>query len=76
MTMEAETLQVDLLQLLCRIAKNKGRIEITNCEGGNCVLISKAELDSLEAALEILSNTDGAKQLERAIERFAMMSAV
>ena len=34
----------------------KGRVEITNCEGHSCVMISKEELDLIESALEILSN--------------------
>jgi hypothetical protein len=40
------------------VARGFGRIEITHPEHSDvCVLISKAELDSLEQALEILSAT-------------------
>ena len=59
MKLDGKHLQSEMLHLLCRIAKEKGRIEITNCEGGTCVLISKEELDSLEEALEIMAGMDG-----------------
>ena len=41
-----------------RVARGHGRIEITRdgCDDV-CILISKAELDALERALEILSQT-------------------
>lgn len=55
-SLEGESLGKDLLKVLCRIAKEKGRVEITNCGGLCCVMISKDELDSIESALEILSN--------------------
>lgn len=45
-------------ELHSRVARGHGRIEITveGCEDV-CVLISKAELESLERALEILAET-------------------
>jgi PHD/YefM family antitoxin component YafN of YafNO toxin-antitoxin module len=55
-SMDGATFGKDLLKVLCRIAREKGRVEVTNCEGHNCVIISKEELDSIESALEILSN--------------------
>ena len=55
-SLEGESLGKDLLKVLCRIAKEKGRVEITNCSGRSCVMISKDELDSIESALEILSS--------------------
>ncbi|MGE5612285.1 MAG: hypothetical protein ACM359_23760 [Bacillota bacterium] len=72
--LDASTLHADLVRLLCRTARDKGRLEITNCEGETCVMISKEELDALEQALEILSNTDGAKAMERTVEHFAIMA--
>jgi hypothetical protein len=60
----------DFLALLCTIAREKGRIEVTNCDGGTCVLISKEELDALELALEVLSTTDGVKRLHETVARF------
>ena len=73
-TVEAGTLQADLVRMLCRTAREKGRIEITNCDGGSCVMISKEELDYLEAALEILSKTDGVKEMHRMVRRYAVLS--
>jgi hypothetical protein len=55
-SMDGTTLGKDLLKVLCRIAREKGRVEITNCDGSSCVMISKVELDSIESALEILSS--------------------
>ena len=71
-TLDAPALQADLLNLLCRTARENGRIEITNCGGGACVLISKDELDGLERALEILSNTDGAGKMREHLEECAI----
>ena len=71
-TLDAPALQADLLNLLCRTAREKGRIEITNCGGGACVLISKDELDGLERALEILSRTDGAMKMREELEECAV----
>lgn len=73
-TVEAGKLQADLVRLLCRTAREKGRVEITNCDGGSCVMISKEELDYLEAALEILSKTDDAKNMQRMVRRYAVLT--
>ncbi len=70
-TLDAATLQADMLKLLCQVAKDKGRIEVTNCDGETCVMITKAELDSLEQALDIMFRTSGARHLEQTVERFA-----
>ena len=50
------------------VVRLKGRIEITRngCDDC-CILISKAELDSLEQALEILSNTSDVQKIARTI---------
>ena len=37
-------------------------------------MISKEELDYLEAALEILSKTDGAKDMRRLVRRYAVLT--
>ena len=46
------------------VVRFKGRIQVTRdgCEDC-CGLISKAELDALEQALAILSDTDGGKSM-------------
>ena len=53
-------------QLLQRVCREKGRIEIRDGEHC-CVLISKDELETLEDALEILSNTSDVKHIARTI---------
>ena len=57
--------QSDLIDLYRQIACTQGRVEITAEEGGvcDCVLISKAELDSLERALSILSDSSAVREL-------------
>ena len=72
-TVDGSRFQDELLEMLCRTARENGRIEITQCEGGNCVLISKAELDSLELALDVLSNTEAGKQLHHTVEQFVQL---
>ncbi len=68
-TIEASELRGDvLLNLLCRTAQEKGRVEVSNCGGGSCVIISKDELEALERALEILADGDGLKSVCQSIE--------
>ena len=54
------------------VVRFKGRIEITRngCDDC-CVLISKAELESLEQALAILSDTDGVRAMSGQIAQLA-----
>ena len=65
----------DLLKLYERIACQKGRVEIVSPGGEcQCVLISKAELDSLERALEVLSDTEEVRALTQGIEQVAQIA--
>src|SRR5258705_6277939 len=66
-SMDGTTLGKDLLKVLCRIAREKGRVEITNCDGSSCVMISKDELDLIESALEILSNMNEVRLLHEKV---------
>jgi PHD/YefM family antitoxin component YafN of YafNO toxin-antitoxin module len=46
------------------VARTKGRIDITRPGSDDrCVLISREELDALERALEILSDTDDVRDM-------------
>lgn len=74
-TLDASKLEAGLVRLLCRTAREHGRVEITNCDGSSCVMISKDELDSLERALEILANTEAGHTLRQAVEQFAAITA-
>lgn len=73
MTVDAGRFGAELLELLCKVTRDKGRVEITNCDGKTCVMISKEELDSLEQALEILSSTDAGKAMHESVEHFALI---
>jgi hypothetical protein len=56
--------QSDLLDLYRRVACQQGRVEIVDEAGEcDCVLISKAELDSLEKAIAILADGDTVREL-------------
>lgn len=74
-TLNASSLHADLRPLLERVAREKGRAEITNCNGGDCVIISKEELDTLEKALDILSNTQEGRKIHRSVKRFVSMDS-
>ena len=54
------------------VARTKGRIEITRAgTDERCVLISQEELQSLERALEILSDTDNVRDIQVQIAQLA-----
>ncbi len=54
------------------VVRFRGRIQVTRIGCDDCcVLISKAELDSLERALAILSDTDGVRAMSGQIAQLA-----
>ena len=64
--------QTELMGIYEKVACEKGRVEIVSGSGAcECVLISKAELESLENALEILSDEDGVKNLSAELAQIA-----
>lgn len=64
--MTVEQVQEVLRQTLLRVCREKGRVELRDGEHC-CVLISKEELESLERALDILSNTSEVQRIARTI---------
>lgn len=64
-TLTLAQVQSNLIDLYRRIACTQGRVDIAAEEGGecDCVLISKAELDSLERALSILADSRAVREL-------------
>ncbi len=64
-----------LEKLHAEVVEYKGRIEVTRdgCQDC-CVLISKAELESLERALAILSDSDGVKAMSGQIAQLAAIA--
>ncbi len=64
--------QNDLLKLYQQVACNQGRVQVLGSNGVcDCVLISKAELDALERALEILSSSDNVRELSDKVAQVA-----
>jgi PHD/YefM family antitoxin component YafN of YafNO toxin-antitoxin module len=61
--------QQELVKLYDRVASSRGRVELTKSDRPDdaCIIISKRELESLERALQILSDTDEVKTLAHAI---------
>ena len=58
-----------------RVAKGHGRVEITadGCDDV-CILISKAELEALERALEILSETNDYQSMCQSLSQVAALT--
>jgi len=56
------------------VTRCNGRIEITRPgTDERCVMLSKSELEALERALEILSDTEGVREIS---EKIAQLAAV
>lgn len=72
--MSLDQFQSRLSDLHQNVCCDKGRVEIH--DGDNvCVLISKEELDALEQALEILSNTSDVQSMARTIASLTRSAA-
>jgi PHD/YefM family antitoxin component YafN of YafNO toxin-antitoxin module len=58
-----------------KVAKGHGRVEITvdGCDDV-CILISKAELEALERALEILSETGDFQNMSQSLSQVASLT--
>jgi PHD/YefM family antitoxin component YafN of YafNO toxin-antitoxin module len=71
-SLDLNAARVGLERLFEQVIRGTGRIEITrNGSDESCVLISQAELKSLERALEILSSTDSAAEMRQQVLRLA-----
>ena len=71
-TYDVSVIAPNLAQLHEFVTRTKRRIEITRPGSDErCVLISRDELASLEQALEILSDTDGVRDLRGQIAQLA-----
>jgi len=64
--MSIDQFQTRLAQVHEDVCREKGRVEIGHGKG-ICVLISKDELEALEQALEILSNTANVQKIAKTI---------
>ena len=61
-------------QLHQNVCRARGRVEIKD-GSSTCVLISKEELESLEQALEILSNTSDVRKIAHAVSELTHAAA-
>ena len=65
----------ELPQIYDLVVRRRGRVEITRLGSRErCVVISKAELDGLEKAIEILSDRDEFRALSGRLARLAAES--
>jgi hypothetical protein len=62
----------EVVALYQLVARKRGRVEVASPDGG-CVIISKAELEALESALQILSDTDGMKDVAEQLAHVAAL---
>jgi hypothetical protein len=64
-----------LEQLMRRVTENHHRVEIVDPKTGSvCLLVSKAELDCLESALESLSQLPAVSRLHQDVRRLAQLA--
>ena len=71
-TYDATIVAQSLAQLHEFVARYNARIEITRSgTDERCVLVSKNELDALERAIEILSDTDDMRHLSQKLANIA-----
>ena len=64
-----ERLPTTLRDLHHLVVGHTGRVELRDGDGQACVLISKSELDALEHALDILSQTEDVREMREELWR-------
>jgi PHD/YefM family antitoxin component YafN of YafNO toxin-antitoxin module len=69
-TLSIAAAQADLPRLCQEVAQHKGRLKIA-ADQGACALISQDELDGLEQALELLSDSAHVKALRDCLAHVA-----
>jgi PHD/YefM family antitoxin component YafN of YafNO toxin-antitoxin module len=70
-SVDATTAGPELSRLRQEVATTGRRVEITAADGATCVVISKTELDSLERAIELLSDNEQVRELTAAVGAIA-----
>lgn len=74
-SLDLAELRRSLAEVCQQVAQRQGRVEIKHPETGQtCVLISKAELESLERALQILSDSETVREMCASLGRLAHLS--
>jgi len=71
-TLEVSQVAQDLAELHADVTCHNTRVEITHPgSDARCVLVSKRELDALERAIEILSDTDDVRHITEKLAQLA-----
>ncbi len=73
LTVNIDTDEIDLVDLHAQVLRRYGRVELVR-NGEACILVSKPELDSLEKALEILSDNDTVRAIRNQIAMMAQFT--
>lgn len=74
-TLDVTRFRRALAQLHTEVARGQGRVEITRRGSEDvCVLISKSELEGLERALEILSQTNDFQSMCQTLTQVASVA--
>ena len=74
-TFDVSVVSQNLATLHEFVSRTRRRVELTRAGSDQrCVLISREELDSLERALEILSDTDGVRDICGQIAQLAAVT--
>lgn len=64
----------ELKALHQHVLRYQGRVELFDDAGGATVLVTKSELDALEAAIEMLGKTDAVRAMHIEVARVAAAS--
>jgi hypothetical protein len=70
-----EASPVNILELHQHVHNRRTRVELATQDGSVCVLITKSELDALEHALEILSDSNDVREMRDHLARVAAVTA-
>ena len=70
--LDLSNLPREIVAMYQLVARNHQRVEVQSPDGG-CVIISKAELEALERALQILSDGDTVKEVAEQLAHVAAL---
>ncbi|HEY7086678.1 MAG TPA: hypothetical protein VH518_01235 [Tepidisphaeraceae bacterium] len=73
--MDIDVFNQDLLDLHRQVANRTGRVVLRTRDGTMTVLISKTELDAMEEALAILSQTEEVRGVKEQLSRIAELTS-
>jgi len=74
-SMSLQEVRENLDYLVKLVVQGKRRVEMVDASGERCVLVSKTELDSLERAINILSETTDFKDICHSMNQLAAATA-